>query len=102
MSYDASLPPFNFDGATVLITGGSSGIGLSLVKQCLSAGSNVVITGRRESALKDVQTQYPSVKYYVADMASECDRSHLADALSREQPQQTHLCQSAENRLLIL
>jgi len=39
---------------TVLITGGSSGIGLSIAKKCLSEGARVVITGRNEDKLRDV------------------------------------------------
>lgn len=37
----------------VLITGGSSGIGLSMAKKFLSCGARVIITGRNEQKLKD-------------------------------------------------
>lgn len=33
-------------GKSVLVTGGSSGIGLAIAKKCLSEGATVVITGR--------------------------------------------------------
>tara|TARA_B110000971_G_scaffold210279_1_gene237316 strand:- start:9211 stop:10098 length:888 start_codon:yes stop_codon:yes gene_type:complete len=36
----------------VLITGGSTGIGLSIAKKCLQVGATVVITGRNDDKLK--------------------------------------------------
>jgi 3-oxoacyl-[acyl-carrier protein] reductase len=39
-------------GKKILITGGSTGIGLSIAKKCLQEGATVVITGRNENKLK--------------------------------------------------
>lgn len=39
------------NGKNILITGGSSGIGLHIAKKCISEGANVVITGRNEEKL---------------------------------------------------
>src|SRR5690349_6488871 len=39
--------------ATVLVTGGSSGIGLSIAKTLVDAGAKVAITGRDEKRLMD-------------------------------------------------
>jgi uncharacterized oxidoreductase len=39
------------EGKRVLITGGSSGIGLALAHAFLFRGANVVVTGRRPDAL---------------------------------------------------
>jgi 3-oxoacyl-[acyl-carrier protein] reductase len=41
-------------GRTVLITGGSRGIGLAIAKKCLSEGATVVITGRNTETLQAV------------------------------------------------
>src|SRR5258705_13622498 len=41
----------NLKGATVLITGGSSGIGLATAKMLAGAGARVAVTGRDEHKL---------------------------------------------------
>lgn len=41
----------------VLVTGGSSGIGLAIAKKCLSQGAIVIITGRNKSKLDKVSTE---------------------------------------------
>ena len=44
-------------GKNVLITGGTSGIGLAIAKKCIAEGANVVVTGRNEEKLNKVLTQ---------------------------------------------
>ena len=41
------------EGKIAVITGGSSGIGLSTAKRFVDEGAHVVITGRREKELKE-------------------------------------------------
>ena len=41
-------------GKRILITGGGSGIGLSMAKKFISQGANVLISGRNEDKLKNV------------------------------------------------
>ena len=38
-------------GRTILITGGSSGIGLAFAHKFLELGNQVIVTGRRQSVL---------------------------------------------------
>ncbi len=64
---------------TVLITGGASGIGLALAERFLRAGSEVIVCGRREDKLWEVQALHPSLRTRVCDVASAADRVALAE-----------------------
>ncbi|KCZ94088.1 SDR family NAD(P)-dependent oxidoreductase [Hyphomonas johnsonii] len=51
----------------VIVTGGSSGIGRAAAVQFARAGASVLITGRREDALKDAASGHPGIAYIVSD-----------------------------------
>ena len=53
---------------TILITGGSSGIGYALAAQFLERGNTVLITGRTEERLATVRQSLPGVHTYVSDV----------------------------------
>ena len=48
-------------GNTVLITGGTSGIGRELAIQLSGLGNVVIITGRNQSKLDDMQRKHPDL-----------------------------------------
>ena len=62
---------------TVLITGGSSGIGLELAKQLIARQNTVIICGRSEKKLEEAKKLLPDVHTVPCDVASEEDRSRL-------------------------
>ena len=78
--------PFDLTSATVLITGGSSGIGQGLAEEFLKAGSTVIITGRRESALKETQAKHPKLHTYVNDASKVQDREELTRWVVKHHP----------------
>ena len=47
-------------GRTILITGGSAGIGLAFALKFLELGNQVIVTGRRQSLLDEVKAKHPS------------------------------------------
>jgi 3-oxoacyl-[acyl-carrier protein] reductase len=62
----------NLKGATVLITGGSSGIGFAIAKTLGDAGAKIAITGRDERRLKEAATALNALPIR-ADVSNEAD-----------------------------
>ncbi len=67
------------NGHKVLITGGATGIGGELSRMFLSAGSRVLVCGRREMPLRELKRRFPEVEVLVADVSLEADRDRLVD-----------------------
>jgi uncharacterized oxidoreductase len=63
--------------STVLITGGTSGIGLELVKQLTAQGSTVIVTGRKAEALLETKKQFPNVHTFQSDVSNPKDIEKL-------------------------
>jgi short-subunit dehydrogenase involved in D-alanine esterification of teichoic acids len=55
-------------GNTVLITGGTSGIGLGLALRFLEAGNKVIVAGRRKELLDQIATDHPGIETIVLDV----------------------------------
>ncbi|MDB4943934.1 MAG: short-chain dehydrogenase/reductase [Labilithrix sp.] len=64
-------------GNTVLVTGGTSGIGLALAERFLAAGNEVVVCGRREALLADLKRRLPQIHTVVSDTGRAADREAL-------------------------
>ena len=73
-------------GHTVLITGGTSGIGFALAERLLDGGSEVIVCGRREDKLKEIKSKHPAVRTRSCDVAVASERVALADWAIREFP----------------
>lgn len=82
-------------GNTVLITGGSSGIGLALAEGFAARGSKVLVCGRTEEKLRRAQERVPGLAYLVADVADEADRTRLFDWVRAEHPEANVLVNNA-------
>ncbi|XP_030583795.1 hydroxysteroid 11-beta-dehydrogenase 1-like protein [Archocentrus centrarchus] len=71
-------------GAKVLVTGSSKGIGEQMAYHYARFGAKIVITGRREKALKQVAEECLSLGaqkafYIAADMSNESDTDRVVD-----------------------
>lgn len=62
---------------TALITGAGSGIGQDIAVKLAQMGANVVITGRKESPLKETAALHGNISYIVADVGKTEDVSHV-------------------------
>ena len=58
-------------GNTVLITGGSSGIGLALVKKFYGADNHVIVVGRDIVRLERVRQTYPAIEIFQGDITEQ-------------------------------
>ena len=73
-------------GNTVLITGGSSGIGFALSKQFIKAGNTVIVFARTTPHLERAASELPGLVTHRCDLTVEADRTELADWLLSEFP----------------
>jgi uncharacterized oxidoreductase len=64
---------------TALITGGATGIGLALAEAMMTAGSQVLICGRREEQLDMARRRLPGLETMACDIARADDRKALVD-----------------------
>jgi uncharacterized oxidoreductase len=73
-------------GNKILITGGASGIGLGLTERFIREKNTVIICGRRESALKEVQEKFPTLITKVCDLSNEVERTKLYTWVAENHP----------------
>lgn len=73
-------------GNTILITGGSTGIGLAFAERFMKAGNTVIITGRREQYLQAAQEKLPNLITRVSDLNNEAERIALFDWVTANYP----------------
>ncbi|WP_192348878.1 SDR family oxidoreductase [Algoriphagus sp. Y33] len=73
-------------GNTILITGGSSGIGLALAKRFLKLDNKVIITGRNEEKLKQIKEELPGIHCYVGDLTHKSSLDELVLLMEQEHP----------------
>lgn len=66
-------------GNTVLITGGATGIGYAMAEFFLEAGNKVIICGRREKRLLEVQRIHPGLTIKGCDVSLEAERHSLVE-----------------------
>ena len=76
----------NISNNTVLITGGSTGIGLALAKEFLQHNNTVIICARNQKKLDHAQQENPKLHVTSCDVSDEQSVSHMVDNLLKEHP----------------
>ena len=80
---------------TILITGGSNGIGLELATQFLKLGNTVIITGRNLNRLNEVKKKYPKLNIIQSDAGKPVDIKSLYEIVSKQFPKLNVLINNA-------
>ncbi|MFY0566529.1 SDR family oxidoreductase [Archangium lansingense] len=73
-------------GNTVLVTGGASGIGRSIVQELLARDNTVIVCGRDPRKLEALRQEQPRVKTIVADLSTTAEVERLAGRVLEEFP----------------
>ena len=71
---------------TILITGGTSWIGLELARQLLKRGNTVIVTGRDQARLDAVARDVPGLHTFQSDVSDPAAISALHDAVLAQFP----------------
>lgn len=82
-------------GNTILITGGSAGIGLAFAERFLKAGNEVIICGRREEVLQSAKDTFPELITHVCNLENESERVALFEWVTTNYPQVNVLVNNA-------
>lgn len=85
----------NLSGNTILITGGSAGIGFAFAERFIKAGNKVIVTGRRENALQHAKEKLPSLVTHESDLNKESERTALFDWVTENYPEVNVLVNNA-------
>ncbi|WMJ70624.1 SDR family NAD(P)-dependent oxidoreductase [Stenotrophomonas sp. 24(2023)] len=76
----------NLTGNTILITGGSRGIGRALAEALHDRGNQVIITGRDAAALEALCTQHPGMTGLPLDLRDHASLTQLANRVRIQFP----------------
>ena len=73
MTPDPDVSPGRFDGIRAAITGGTSGLGLALVRELRGRGAHVAFVGRTRERVEDVARMHSGTHGIVGDIAQKDD-----------------------------
>jgi uncharacterized oxidoreductase len=76
----------NLTGRTILITGGSGGIGGAFALKFLELGNEVIVTGLRQAGLDEVKAKHPKLHTIQSDVADPAQIAALAARVKADFP----------------
>src|SRR3954471_15871857 len=76
----------NLTGRTILVTGGSAGIGLAFALKFVGLGNQVIVTGRRQAVLDEVKAKHPKLHTIQSDVADPAQIAALAARVKADFP----------------
>jgi len=85
---------------TVLISGGSAGIGFEMARIFSENGNKVIITGRNEDRLRQAAAQLKNVTAIVSDISNAGDTQRLVKQMNTDFPQLNMVINNAGRALL--
>jgi len=85
----------NLTNNTVLITGGTSGIGLELAKRLSKLGNTIIVTGRDANKLQRAKAEVPHLHTIQSDVSNIAEIDSLFVRVIREFPQMNILINNA-------
>src|SRR5438270_12997815 len=94
------LKIMNTKGNTILITGGTSGIGRAFAEAFVQEGNKVIICGRRNHRLNEIKNSLPDIIAVPADVSDEKQRTELAQWVIANYPETNMLVNNAGVQLL--
>lgn len=74
-------------GNTILVTGGTSGIGLEMARALMAAGNTVIIAGRRVALLQAATANMPGMIGLPLDMTDAAGIADFAARLVKDYPE---------------
>jgi uncharacterized oxidoreductase len=74
-------------GNTILVTGGTSGIGLGLALRFHQAGNKVIVAGRRKELLEQIAAEHDGIEALVLDVADPASIASSYDMVSSRYPE---------------
>ena len=72
--------------STILITGGTSGIGRALVEQLAALNQQIIVIGRNAHKLANLQQEYSNITPYLCALDQPDQLDHCLELISRKHP----------------
>ncbi len=80
---------------TILITEGSSGLGLEMAKRFLENHNTVIICGRSTDKLKEAKLKFPQLHIYQCDISAKKDLENFVNSIKKNHPKLNYLVNNA-------